>query len=309
MIKLGLGTATAILSLQLFGCSVDLGGGGGTTFRSGFVYVRRDDRNVYLADDSAPSIPIQVTTGGGYRMPALSRDASKIVFVRGSGANAEIDTISVNAASGIAPNMLVTSDASHSNFRNPVFSPDGSSIVFAYDSSGASVLGRVTANGGPIQRIIGGPFPSRSYTSPSFFPGGTQLLAASGATPANFDTLEEVSISGGVSMRTPLPNDLSGLANRAQISPDGNQVALDVLSNGGSRLYGYNRADGRFHRLVYYPAAPSSETFPTWVGISQVGYSSDYGGNDSVYVVASSATDGSGALKVPSASEPFYAPY
>ncbi len=308
MIKLGLGTATAILSLQLVSCSVDLGSGVGIpTFRSGFVYVRRDDRNVYLADDSAPSIPIAVTTGGGNRMPALSRDASKIVFVHGSGANAEIDTISVNAASGIAPTALVTSDASHSNFRNPVFSPDGSYIVFTYDSSGSSLLGRVSVNGGAIQRIIGRP--SRSYASPSFFPGGSQLLAASGPSAFSYDSLEQVALGGGAVVITTLPNQLSGLANRAQISPDGNQVALDVLSNGASRLYGYNLMGGSFHRLVFYPAAPSNETFPTWVGISQVGYSSDYGGNDSVYVVASSATDGSGALKVPSAIEPFYAPY
>jgi TolB protein len=309
--KWGLGTATVILSLQLVGCSADLGGGGGIpTFRSGFVYVRRDDRNVYLADDSAPSIPIAVTIGGGNRMPALSRDASKIVFVHGSGANAEIDIISVNAASGIPPTTLVASDATHSNFRNPVFSPDGSYIVFAYDSSGSSVLGRVSANGGSIRPIIGGP--SRSYTSPSFFPSGTQLLAASGMTAGNFDALEQISLAGSASMLTRLPSGTSGLANRAQISPDGNQVALDVLSavNGASWLYGYDLVMGSFHRLVFYPAAPSAnETFPTWVGISQVGYSSDFGGNDSVYVVASSSVDGSGALKVPSAIEPFYAPY
>jgi len=308
LIKFELGTVTVILSLQLVGCSVDLGGGGGTTFRSGFVYVRRDDRNVYLADDGAPTIPIAMTTGGGYRTPALSRDASKIVFVRGTGANAEIDTIAVNAASGIAPTTLVTSDANHSDFRNPVFSPDGSYIVFAYLSGGASFLGRVNATGGGgIQPIIGGPL--RSYTSPSFFPGGTQLLAASGTTAANFDALEQVSLAGSVSMRTPLPNGLSGLANRAQVSPDGNQVALDALSNGASRLYGGNLTGGGFHRLVSYGAAPTNETFPTWVGMSQVGYSSDYGGNDQVYVVASSAMDGTGVLKVPSASEPFYAPY
>ncbi len=308
MIKLGLGTAAAILSVQLVGCSADLGGGGGTlTFRSGFVYVRRDDRNVYLADDSAPSIPIQVTIGGGYRMPALSRDASKIVFVRGSGANAEIDTISVNAASGIAPTTVVTSDASHRDFRNPVFSPDGSYIVFAYLSGSSSLLGRVIVNGGAIQPISGRP--SRSYASPSFFPGGSRLLAASGQSAFSYDSLEQVALGGGAIVITTLPNQLSGLANRAQVSPDGNQVALDLLSNGTSKLWGYNLMGDSFHQLVSYPAASSNETFPTWVGISQVGYSSDFGGNDSVYVVAASATNGSGVLKVPSAIEPFYAPY
>jgi TolB protein len=307
LIKFGLGAFAAILSVQLVACSSDLGGGGGTpTFRSGFVYVRRDDRNVYLADDSAPTIPIQVTTGGGYRMPALSRDASKIVFVSGSGANAEIDTISVNAASGIAPTTVVTSDANHGDFRNPVFSPDGSYIVFAYLSGGASLLGRVNANGGSIQPIIGGP--SRSYASPSFFPGGTQLLAASGRLAFSYDSLEQVSLGGSAALITTLPNQLSGLANRAQVSPDGNQVALDLLSNGASKVWGYVMG-GTFHQLVSYPAASSNETFPTWVGISQVGYSSDYGGNDSIYLVAASATNGTGVLKVPSAIEPFYAPY
>jgi Tol biopolymer transport system component len=305
LIKFGLGAAAAILSLQLVGCSADLGGGGGTpTFRSGFVYIRRDDRNVYLADDSAPTIPIQVTTGGGYRMPALSRDASKIVFVGGSGANAEIDTISVNAASGIAPTTVVTSDASHSDFRNPVFSPDGSYIVFAYFSSGSSLLGRVNANGGAIQPISGRA--SRSYASPSFFPGGSQLLAASGQSAFSYDSLERVSLGGGAVVITMLP---SQLANRVQVSPDGNQVALDLLSTGASKLWGSNLTGSSLHQLVSYPAASSNETFATWVGISQVGYSSDYGGNDSVYVVAASATNGSGVLKIPSAIEPFYAPY
>src|SRR5258708_6835362 len=305
LIKFGLGAATAILSLQLVGCSADLGGGGGTpTFRSGFVYIRRDDRNVYLADDSAPTIPIQVTTGGGYRMPALSRDASKIVFVAGSGANAEIDTISVNAASGIAPTAVVTSDASHSDFRNPVFSPDGSYIVFAYLSSGSSLLGGVNANGGALQPILGGP--SRSYASPSFFPGGSQLLAASGRSAFSYDSLEQVSLRGDAVVITTLP---SQLANRVQVSPDGNQVALDLLSNGASKLWGYNLTGRSFHQLVSYPAASSNETFPTWVGISQVGYSSDYGGNDSVYVVSASAPNPTGLSKVTSAIQPVHLPH
>jgi Tol biopolymer transport system component len=309
--KLGkaLGTALGISFLHLAGCTTDLGGGT-PSFRTGFVYVRRDDRNVYLADDSASSVPIPITSGGENFMPALSKDASEIVFVHGSGANAEIDTNSVSAASGTAPTRVVTSDPSHSNFRNPLFSPDGSYIVFAYDSNGSSMLGRVSATGGSIQRIIGGS--SRSYTSPSFFPGGSQLLAASGSTPANYDSLEQVSITGTASLLAVLPNETFGLANRAQISPDGNHIALDALSqaSGASWLYAYNIAGGTYTRLVYYPAAPlANETFPTWVGTSQVGYSSDFGGGDEVYVVASSAHDGSGVLKVPSAIEPFYAPY
>ena len=82
------------------------------------------------------------------------------------------------------------------------------------------------------------------------------------------------------------------------------------LSSGASWLYAYNIAAVVYTRLVFYPAQPlANETFPTWVGISQVGYSSDFGGNDQVYVIASSAMNGSGALKVPSAIEPFYAPY
>lgn len=309
MSKLGkaLGTALGISFLHFVGCTSDFGT---PSFRSGFVYVRRDDRNVYLADDTASSVPIPVTTGGENYMPALSKDASKIVFVHGSGANAEIDTISVNAASGIAPTVVVTSDPSHSNFRNPVFSPDGSYIVFAYDSNGASMLGRLSANGGSIQRIIGGSL--RSYTSPSFFPGGSQLLAASGSTPASYDSLEQVSLTGIGSRLAVLPNETLGLANRAQISPDGSHIAMDAFSraSGASWLYAYNISGGTYTRLVYYPAAPlANETFPTWVGISQVGYSSDFGGDDEVYVVASSAINGSGVLKVPLAIEPFYAPY
>src|SRR5215469_3358102 len=189
-----LGCTGAAVFLQLFGCASDFGSAGGTpTFRSGFAYVRRDDRNVYLADDSAPSTPIPVTTNGSNRMPSLSKDGTKIVFVHGSGSGAEIDTISVNAASGIAPTTVLVSDGTHSNFRFPVFSPDASYIVFAYDAGGSSLLGRVNVNGSNFQTIVGGA--GRSYASPSFFPDGS-LLAASGFSTSLYDRLSHV-LPGG----------------------------------------------------------------------------------------------------------------
>ena len=298
------------LLLGLAGCSTEPGGSGGPpTFQSGFVYIRRDDGNVYLADDTAPTIPILVTAGGDNHMPALSRDARKIVFVHRSGANAEIDTVSVSAASGTPPTTVLSSTASANDFRLPIFSPDGSYIVFAYDTGTSSFLGRVNVDGSNFQRIAGSS--ARSYTSPSFFANGSHLLAASGSSPSQYDTLVDVNLAGAAVPLTTLPSELLGLANRAQISPDGNQVALDGLSPiGASWLYGYSIAGGQFTRLVNYPAQPTAtETFPTWVGVTQVGYSSDYGGDDSIYIVAAAAHDASGTLKVPSAIEPFYAPY
>ena len=303
-------SVSAGLLVGLTGCTTEPGGSGGTpTFQSGFVYIRPDDGNVYLADNTAPSTPIPVTSGGDNHMPALSRDARKIVFVHRTGANAELDTISVNAGSGIPPATILTSTANATNFRHPIFSPDGSYIVFAYDSDRSSFLGRVNIDGSNFQRIIGSS--TRSYTSPSFFPNGTHLLAASGSSPSQYDMLSDVSLGGTAVSLTTLPNEILGLANRAQISPDGNQIALDGLSSlGASWLYGYSIAGGQFTRLVYYPSRPTAnETFPTWVGMTQVGYSSDYGGNDSIYIVAASAHDASGTLKVPSAIQPFYAPY
>jgi TolB protein len=301
----------AVLLFGLASCTTEPGGGGGTpTFQSGFVYIRRDDGNVYLADDTAPTIPIPVTSGGDNHMPALSRDARKVVFVHRSGSSAEIDTISVNAASGIPPTTVLSSTGNANNFRLPIFSPDGSYIVFAYDSSQSSFLGRVNVDGSSFQRIVGSS--AASYTSPSFFPNG-HLLAAAGNSPSQYDMLVDVSLTGGVVANvTSLPNELLGVANRAQISSDGNQIALDGLSrvSGVSWLYGYSIPGRQFTRLVFYQNQPTvNETFPTWVGISQVGYSSDYGGNDSVYLVAASAHDSSGTLKVPSAIQPFYGPY
>src|SRR5262249_59260403 len=107
----------------------------------------------------------------------------------------------------------------------------------------------VNIDGTNFQRIVGSS--SRAFTSPSFFPNGSHLVAASGGSPSRYDTLVDVSVGGAVVTLTTLPNELFGVANRAQVSPDGNQIALDGVSPiGSSWLYGYNIPGGRVPRLA-----------------------------------------------------------
>jgi hypothetical protein len=92
-------------------------------------------------------------------------------------------------------------------------------------------------------------------------------------------------------------------------------VAFDAQTLSGGNCIGpirtfvmdlFSRA---VNRLTNYPADQSAnDGFPTWVGNDQVGFSSNVGGADQVYVIPANADRSSGSLKVPTASQPYYGP-
>jgi hypothetical protein len=61
-------------------------------------------------------------------------------------------------------------------------------------------------------------------------------------------------------------------------------------------------------KLTDYPGEPSaSDSFPTWVGSAQIGFTSNSGGNEQIYQVATSGTGGQN-LTVTVAIEGWYGP-
>ncbi len=285
------------------------GGGGGTNnFAKGFTFVRKDDRNLYVSDQSDYNTVSALTTGGGVHQPSLSQDGARVVFVLQSGTASEIDVVS---ATGGTPSTVVSTatQPTLSNLRTPVLSPDGSKVVFAYDMGAGSALAVVNVDGSGLQTLAGG---SLSYSSPSFYPDGLSVLAATGSSASNLSQMEKVTLASGQStnVTSTLGLEAMSVANRVVISPDGTQAAFDGrLSSGASRIFVINLSSQTVHRLTDYPADPTAnDTFPCWVGTGEVGFSSDTGGNDQVYQLAATSNLGSGGLVLPSAIEPWFGP-
>jgi TolB protein len=298
----------------LFGCQpFDEGGGGGlgiVNFTEGFVFVRKDDRNLYITDKIDYSTIAKVTSHGGNRHPSLSKDGSQIVFVHTTGSTTSIQI--AQTAAGETPATVATSDSSKTSFKFPVFSPDGNTIVFAYDSGSSSYLGKIPANAnnaGTIIPIAGSA--SAEYSAPSFYPDGLSVLAAFDydGTAGGYLQLEKVLLNGGgaTNISSTLGAGATAIVGRAVISPDGTRAAFDGKFSSGVRTFVMNLTTKAVIRVTDYADTYTRDSFPTWVSNAEIGFSSDSGGNDNVYILsASPPTPTSGGLTVGSALEPWY---
>src|ERR1700737_2610133 len=218
------------------GCiPADQGGGGGLgAFTRGFAFVRSG--NIFLADQSNYSAtPIQLTTNGGNRHPSLSADGRRVVFIH---ATNEIDMVS--ASTGATATIVYSAATGQSNLRTPVFSPDGQSIVFAYDFGSVSVLGRVNADGSGFQEISLAPL---SVAAPSFYSNGESVLVIQGPARSAYDQLTKINLT------TRTPTNVAGslgtsacrIVNRAVLSPDNTQVGFDARTGAGTSCGGSPR--------------------------------------------------------------------
>jgi TolB protein len=296
-------------------------GSGGTIgdvlFTKGFAFVR-GDRNVYVVDDSGdPNSPQRLTTAGGAYQPSVSRDGRSIVFVQKTGSTTSLQTVPTTG--GVTATLFGAGDAACgtrgcANFRFPTFSPDGRSVVFVFDrGSGTNgELGQVNVDGSGFKALT--PNAGLAFGAPSFFPNGTTVLALAGNSSANFNQLARVPLNGGsITYNNSLGNEVLSVVNRAVVSPDGSQVALDArLSSGSTRIFVgplTSTGIGALRRVTDYTASTVQETFPSWTGSSQLGFLfADAGGDPSIYRATVSASPGSVTLAVPTATEPSYGP-
>jgi len=305
--------------ILLSGCELLAGGGGGSggggggnntlSFARGYVFVRKDDRNVYLADEKDLQVTARLTAGGGARHPSISSDAKRVVFARQTGADTELATV---ATTGGSTTAVLTSGPDVKNLRNPIFSKDMTKIFFVYDTGTSSKLGEINVDGTGFRSLAGGS--TFSYGSPSLYSDGRSMLAGGGNSSSALSQLERIDAATG--MPTPVTNTLGlnfegqQIANRVVVSPDGTKAAYDGrLTAGSTRIFVVNLTTQAVTRLTDYPADPNAnDSFPTWVGNDKIGFSSDIGGNDQVYVLPATSTNTSGGLTLPSAVEPWYGP-
>lgn len=304
--------------LLLCGCPVDGGGGGvgggggggsGASFSKGFAFVRKDDRNLYVADQSDYSNVSALTSSSGVHQPSLSADGKKVVYVvQGTNGAGEIDVVS---SSGGTPSTVLSTatQTAITNLRDPVLSPDGSKVVFGCDQGGGAALAVVNSDGTMFSILAA----SQTYSSPSFYPDGNSVLAAAGSSLGTLTSIEKITVANGMSqsLTGSLGNEAQTIANRVVISPDGTHAAFDGrLGSGATRIFTIDLANpNSINHLTDYPADPNAnDTFPCWQGNGTVAFSSDTGGNDQVYTVSSTANLSTGTLVLPSAIEPWFGP-
>jgi Tol biopolymer transport system component len=302
-------SCAVLVAIAFAGCVPgDSGGGGGLgSFNRGFAFVRSG--NIYVADNSAYQNPIQLTTSGDDQYPSLSRDR-RVVYVRGGN-----QLWVVPASNSPSPAQVLVNTGGGTNLRTPVFSPDGNSIVFAYNLGGAFQLGKVNVDGTGFQQLTSQFY----YIGPSFFSDGSGVLAARATSPpSQYNQIVQVPVNPGRDslITNALGPDACSVENRVALSPDGSKLAFDARTvassgacSGTTRIFIMDMIGSRMVRRVTDSTDPSvRESFPSWVGNDQVGFSSNFGGADQVYVLPANAAPTSGGLKVPTASQPYYGP-
>lgn len=282
------------------------GGGGGINFVRGYAFVRPDDRNIYVADNTDLTQVAALTSNGGNEEPAVSPTGKQVVFVhRDPSGASELDVVST---SGGAVSTVLPADGTHPNLRTPVFSPDGALVVFAYDSGATSRLAIVSVSGQQVADLTSG---ALSYASPSFLPDGT-ILAAAGNSPSELTQLERIDpVSGQVSsVINYLGSEVLSVTDRVVASPDGSKAALEGrISTGVTRIFLADLSGGSVIRFTDHPGDPNaSDTYPTWVGTNTVAFSSDTGNANQVYTAPVASTMTAGQLTLPAAIMPWFGP-
>ena len=300
-------------ALVLSGCELFGGGGGGGggtggdggtsafTFEKGFTFVRRDDRNVYLVDDADTQTATTLTQSANVRTPSFSADGKQIVFVRGTSMDAEIAI--VPTVGGLIKTVVSTSTTQR-NFKTPVFSPDGTQVAFGFDSGATSGVGLINVDGTNARTLPNG---GLSQAFPSFTPDGTAIIVAAGNAGLGFTQIERVALASGqvTNVTNVLGNEALGISNRLVLSPDGTKAAFDgLVSSGVTRLFVIDLGS-RVVTSLYSSEPGTNDSFPCWMGNTSIAFSSDSGGNDSIYKVNLPSST-SASLLVPKAVEPWY---
>jgi serine/threonine protein kinase/Tol biopolymer transport system component len=154
---------------------------------------------------------------GALQAPNLSRDGKRVAFQQASGRNTS-DIRILDLLRGT--NMRVTLEGSSGR---PVFSPDGTRVVFArYTSNGSDVVVKSASGTGPEQRLEENSEPT------DWSPDGRHILILRG------DGLYLLSLTEGAKS-TPLITNPGG--RRARFSPDGKWISYESNVSGRYEIY------------------------------------------------------------------------
>jgi TolB protein len=286
-------------------------GGGGAqlnTFSSGFVFVRNADREVYVSDASDFTTAYRLTTGANARTPSLSRDGKTVVFVKVLVGDTELDTVPSRGGDTHAV-LKASTLPSARNLRTPVFTTDGTHVVFSYDDGATGSIGIVALDGSGFVKVS--PLSGFAYSGASVFPNGNAVLAAAGAGLDMLSELHRIDLTTGAEtvVTQTLGLDAVNLASRVVVSPDGTLATFDArVSSSSVRVFAIDLGTKAVGQLTDYPGEPNvNDAAPCWRG-SDVAYASTLGGADEVYTLPPSSLRTQGTLELHDAADPWFGP-
>jgi dipeptidyl aminopeptidase/acylaminoacyl peptidase/tetratricopeptide (TPR) repeat protein len=163
---------------------------------------RTVDTDVFVVRSRPGEVP-RAVTGAPARetSPAWSPDGKWIAYVQGGDPDDlwyGASHVAVVSAEGGPPRPLT--QALDRNVYDPVFSPDGRFVLFRLEDGGNEHLARVSADGGPTDRVVGG---EREVEAFDVAKSGTiVVLESTSAQPAEIS-----SVSGGDLARVTRVND------------------------------------------------------------------------------------------------------
>ncbi|MEO8072574.1 MAG: PDZ domain-containing protein, partial [Acidobacteriota bacterium] len=191
-----------------------------------------------------------------FRQPAISK--TNIVFGYGG------DLWSVARSGGDAKRLTTGIGVE----MNPYFSPDGNSIAFTGDYDGNTDVYVIPANGGVPKRLTY--HPAIDEVSGWTTDGKSVMFASTRNSSSNYARLYTIPVTGGgLPTEIPLP-----MANRGWLSPDGNYIAYEPLSQwqedwkhyrGGQTqpIWIAKLADSTIEKV---PRENSNDKCPMWMG-------------------------------------------
>lgn len=303
-----------LVALSLHACiPLDEGGGGGSgtvALVNGYAFIRTDTRDVYVADRSDTQAAMALTTDGNNYFPSLSADGKQVAYVHREGAYTSVRRAGVQP--GATSATVLDSNGVYTAFRNPVFSPDGSTLAFSFEQGGVSRVGIVGVDGAGFTQVS--PAGALAYGAPAWTPDGLSLVVPAGSTAGNLTQLEQLNVATGQSqvLRANLGNEALSVVNRVVVSPDGTMVAFDGRTAANTqRIFVAPLSGGAVTQATDHGGvdALANDSFPCFVSSSVLAFASDAGGASQVYELTLPAARQAGVLKVPSAAEPWFGPY
>lgn len=248
-----------------------------TTRMPRFASVSPDGRRVvfetlgrlYIRDlEGGTPRPLTANDGDFQLFPSWSRDGSRIVFV--SWNDQRLGEIRSVAADG---SDMRTLSAQPGHYRRPIFSPDGSTIVFESGAggyllsptwSGNEGIFRMPASGGAATRI------TASGGNPHFGAAADRLFLEERADQKL--KLFSVDLNGG-NRRDHAAGDL---VTTYQVSPDGRTLAFRENYNlfvmpfhGGAQVL---NVSGRGNQLPVTRASRPGASYPAWINGDRISW-------------------------------------
>lgn len=259
----------------LAGCSGSSSGGGTpTTGMSAdtivFVSTRNGNQELFSMRSDGSEARRLTGTPASESNPSRSRDGKHVVFSSNRAGNDEIYTLEFGAdgAPGTVTRLTADGGTTLPSDTNPIFSPDGSKILWTSTRGGARgfwVMDRTGDN----QVRVAGTTPVGLF-DPSWHPDSTRLIGFRGTGPGTFEL--GTFVPGGAF--TALTNTASG--GHARVSPDGTRVAWQAGAT-GAPLSIFSLLIGSPPAVVAAGAAGRDFAEPTW---SPDGQSLVYTGED-----------------------------